>query len=34
MKQKISTRKLAYLGLLTALVFASNYARIIAPSRA
>ena len=31
MKQKISTRKLAYLGLLTALVFASNYARIILP---
>ncbi len=31
MKQKFSTRKLAYLGLLTALVFASNYARIILP---
>lgn len=31
MKQKNSTRKLAYLGLLTALVFASNYARIVIP---
>lgn len=31
MKQTFSTRKLAYLGLLTALVFASNYARVILP---
>lgn len=31
MKQTYSTRKLAYLGLMTALVFASNYARIVMP---
>ncbi|MCC8182880.1 MAG: ECF transporter S component [Clostridiales bacterium] len=31
MKQTFSTRKLAYLGLMTALVFASNYARIVLP---
>lgn len=31
MRQTFSTRKLAYLGLLTALVFASNYARIVMP---
>lgn len=31
MKQTLSTRKLAYLGLMTALVFASNYARIVMP---
>lgn len=31
MKQTFSARKLAYLGLLTALVFASNYARIVMP---
>lgn len=31
MKQTFSTRKLAYLGLMTALVFASNYARIVIP---
>lgn len=31
MKQTMSTRKLAYMGLMTALVFASNYARIVMP---
>ena len=31
MKRTFSTRKLAYLGLMTALVFASNYARIVMP---
>ncbi len=31
MKQTFTTRKLAYMGLMTALVFASNYARIIMP---
>ncbi|MCD8382873.1 MAG: ECF transporter S component [Clostridiales bacterium] len=31
MKQTFSTRKLAYLGLMSALVFASNYARIVLP---
>ena len=31
MKQRFTTRKLAFLGMMTALVFASNYARIIMP---
>lgn len=31
MKSRYSTQKLAVLGLMTALVFASNYARIILP---
>lgn len=31
MKQTFSARRLAYLGLLTALVFAGNYARIVLP---
>jgi len=31
MNKSISTRRLAYLGLMTALVFASNYARIVMP---
>lgn len=31
MKQRYSTQKLAFLGMMTALVFASNYARIVLP---
>ena len=31
MKQRFTTRRLAFLGMMTALVFASNYARIIMP---
>ena len=31
MKQNMSTQRLAFLGMMTALVFAGNYARIIMP---
>ena len=31
MKQKMSTQRLAFLGMMTALVFAGNYARIVMP---
>lgn len=31
MKQRFSTRKLALLGMMTAVVFAANYARIVMP---
>ena len=31
MKQKMSTQRLAFLGMITALVFAGNYARIVMP---
>ena len=31
MKQKMSTQRLAFLGMMTALVFAGNYARVVMP---